>query len=301
MHTFRTTRRRALLAAATGLTACAWPGARPDRILDLANGQDLGRDELLQRLRAADFVLLGERHDNPHHHQRRGRLLVDLADRGAGPVVLAEHLGAGVRVARSGDLEQSLAAAGFDRRAWTWPLHRSLFGPVLDRGLPLGGANAELALVRRVAREGEAALPSPWRERLAAAPLPAAAQALLDRDLVDGHCGHLGQARLPAMRLAQRLRDATMAQALLDAGGRPAVLVAGNGHVRTDHGVPQLLRAWRPGDRVVAVGFGEPGDEALRPGPDAPYTHLWITPGVNRADPCASLRRPAAASAPASR
>lgn len=295
------TRRHGLMVVAASLTACAWPGAAPDRILDLATGQALTRDDLLRQLRAADFVLLGERHDNPHHHQRRGRLLVDLADLGAAPVVLAEHLGAGARVAPTGDVEQALAAAGFDRRAWQWPVHRGLFGPVRERGLPLLGANAEPALVRRVAREGESALPAPWRDRLAAAPLPAAAQALLDRDLVDGHCGHLGAARLPAMRLAQRLRDATMAQSLLDAGGRPAVLVAGNGHVRVDHGVPQLLRAWRPGARLVAVGFGEHGDEPVSPGPGAPYTHLWITPGLTRADPCAGFRMPAPASAPASR
>lgn len=269
------------------LAGCAVWRPADDRILELPSGRAIERAALLQALRGADLVLLGEQHDNPHHHQRRGQLLADL---GPAAVVLAEHMPATAQVGAAGDIEARLAAAGFDARAWQWPVHRPLFAAVLDRGLLLRGANADIGLVRRVSREGEAALPAPWRERLAAAPLPAAAQASLDRDLVDGHCGHLSAARLPAMRLAQRLRDATMAQAMLDAGGRPAVLVAGNGHVRLDHGVPQLLRAWRPGARVVAVGFGEEGAEPA----GQPYTHLWITPGVKRGDPCAGFRMPAA-------
>ena len=37
-------------------------------------------------------------------------------------------------------------------------------------------------------------------------------------DLLDGHCGHLSAARLPAMRAAQRARDASMALALQASG-----------------------------------------------------------------------------------
>lgn len=287
MFPIAATRRRVLTGLGAALAGCAGWGPSTERILELPSGRTIDRAALLQALRHADLVLLGEQHDNPHHHRRRGELLAEL---GPAAVVLAEHMPAPAQVGAAGELESRLAAAGFDARAWQWPLHRPLFAAVLDRGLPLRGANADIALVRRVSREGEAALPAPWRERLAAAPLPADAQASLDRDLVDGHCGHLGAARLPAMRLAQRLRDASMAQAMLDAGGRPAVLVAGNGHVRMDHGVPQLLRAWRPAATVVAVGFAEEGAEPA----GQPYTHLWITPGVQRGDPCAGFRMPAA-------
>jgi uncharacterized iron-regulated protein len=80
-----------------------------------------------------------------------------------------------------------------------------------------------------------------------------------------------------------------MALALYAAGDRPALLLAGTGHVRTDHGVPTLLRALRPGMRLVAVGFIDGAPQR-----DAPYTHQWLTaapPG--REDPCAGFSLPA--------
>lgn len=280
-------------AAATPLllaAGCATPAVAPDRRVDVASGRDITRAELLAALRQADVVLLGEQHDNPHHHQRRGELLADL---GPQAVVVAEQLPRGARVAPGADLRARLEAAGFDAAAWGWPLYRPLFEPPLAAGLPVLGGNAPRDLARQVARAGPSAWPDGLRPLLEAAPLSAAAQAALDQDLVDGHCGQLPAARVPAMRAAQRARDASMAQALLDAlaaGARPAVLLAGNGHVRNDHGVPQLLRAARPSLRVASVGFGEPGGAAA----GAPYTWLWLTPAVVRKDPCAGFRMPAA-------
>ena len=74
----------------------------------------------------------------------------------------------------------------------------------------------------------------------------------------------------------------------------PAVLLAGNGHVRHDLGVPQLIAAWQPAAKVLSVGFIEPGDEKdTQARRDAlPYTHVWITAAVPRGDPCAVFPTP---------
>jgi uncharacterized iron-regulated protein len=286
--------RRAWLAGVTtsALAGCALQPATGDRIVDVAAGRDITRGELLAQVREADFVLLGEQHDNPHHHARRGALIAEL---GAAAVVVAEQLDRGRRVGPGPDALARLQAAGFEPRAWQWPLHRALFEPLLAAGLPVLGGNAPIADVRQVARQGLAAAPAEWQELLASAPLDAAAEAALDRALVDGHCGQLPPARVPAMRAAQRVRDAALAQALAASAGRPAVLVAGNGHVRLDHGVPVLLRRLQPAARIVVVGFGEP-DWPLA---DAPYGHLWLTPAIERGDPCAGLRMPARPETPA--
>jgi len=57
---------------------CATTGGSDDRIVEVASGRVLTRADLLAALRASDFALLGERHDNPHHHARRGELLAEL-------------------------------------------------------------------------------------------------------------------------------------------------------------------------------------------------------------------------------
>lgn len=259
---------------------------------------------LLARLRAADFVLLGELHDNPQHHARRGRLVAELADaaqaadaalrtgpRDAVLPLVAEHLprghtrvvDRGVRPAR--ELLARLQAAGFDDKGWRWPLHRALFLPLAH--LPLAGGNAPRDLVRAVARGDDSSLPDEVRALLHDTVLAPAAMQRLDQALLDGHCGHLGAARLPAMRQAQRVRDACMALALLQArhDGGPAVLLAGNGHVRRDHGVPAYLAARRPDARVVSIAFAEPGAA-----PDPAFDLVWITPAAARSDPCAGFK-----------
>jgi uncharacterized iron-regulated protein len=275
------------LALAVGGCGTATPGAEQERIVDLRRGRTISRAELLEAARGADVVLLGERHDNARHHAARGALLESL---GAPAAVVAEHLPAGARVRFGGDLLASLQAAGFEAKAWRWPLHEALFAGVARAGLPLEGGNLPREEVRRIAREGESALPAQLAPLLAGAPLDAAAQAALDADLIDGHCGQLDAKRLPGLRAAQRARDASMLAALRKAGAAPAVLLAGNGHVRLDYGVGQLLAVLQPQARVLSVGFLEAGE----PVEDRPYTHVWITPRAERSDPCAGFTMPAA-------
>ena len=100
------------------------------------------------------------------------------------------------------------------------------------------------------------------------------------------NCGQLGGPRLDGMRSAQRLRDASMWAALRDATKRPAILLAGNGHVRLDYGVPQVIAATQPAAKVVSVGFLEIGE----PVRGQPYTHVWVTAAVPREDACAAMR-----------
>lgn len=278
-----------LAAAALFLAGCAQlPQAPGERIIEVASGRELSRAELLAKLRASDYVLLGERHDNAVHHQRRGELLQAL---GAGAPVVAEHLTRGQRVPAQGELLPRLEAAGFEAKAWAWPLHEPLFAPAAAAGRRLLGGNVPRELARQVARQGEAALPPELKTVTASAPLDAAAAQALDADLVQGHCGMLGGERLAGMRWAQRARDAAMWLSLKEAAalGRPAVLLAGNGHVRLDYGVPQLARQDQPAARLLSLGFVE----SASPQQGAPYDYVWITAAPSgRGDPCAGMPLP---------
>jgi len=282
------------LPVAGAQTAASPVADPPDRLIDQRTGQATTPQALLAELRQADVVLLGEWHDQPAHHARRAALLAAL--QGSGAVVVAEHLQRGLSLAR-GDapLLARLGAAGFDARGWDWPMHEPLLAAIDAAGLPLRGGNLPPALARRIAREGELAVPPELMPLLRAAALPAPARAALDDELQQGHCGQLPAARLPDMRLAQRARDAAMWLALATSGGRPAVLLAGNGHVRLDHGVPQIALASSAGLRLVSVGFGALGDA-----PTGPYSVLWLTPVQPRPDPCAEAlpAAPAASAVP---
>lgn len=294
-------RRKLLGAAALGLlSGCAAPGGGGPavRIVALAGGRELTRAALLAEALRCDYLLLGEQHDNPHHHAERGAWLGALP---VGTPVVAEQLTRGMSVPAQGEaLLARLQAGGFDPKGWRWPLHEPLFAAAAGPGRLLLGGNVPRELAREVARRGPAAWPPELAALLEAAALDAAAQAALDEDLLRGHCGMLGQERVASMRAAQRLRDASMWLALRDAHaaapGLPAVLLAGNGHVRSDYGVPTLIRRHAPQARWMSVGFVEPGfvvDGAV------PYTHLCITAGVpEREDPCKNLKLPLAPARP---
>lgn len=260
-----------------------------DRIIDTTTGREISRAELLAQARQSDFVLLGEIHDNPHHHQRRAALIAELAPTS----IAAEHLENGQRVSwarpTGTSVADQLSSAGFDARSWQWPIHEPLFAGLAQAWIGVTGANISRDLARRLVREGESALPPALATTLAAAPLPASAQAALDKDLLDDHCGQLPATRVPGMRLAQRARDAAMATGVAALSERPAILVAGNGHVRADYGVPVALARLHPGARILNIAFleSERGAE-----PHRAYTHLWITPAVQRDDPCKGFPAP---------
>lgn len=270
------------------LAGCAQLGMTPsnERIVEVVSGRAISRDELLQKLRASDYVLLGERHDNAVHHQRRAELLNALGPR---VPVVAEHLTRGLAVLNGPELLPRLQAAGFDEKGWRWPLHEPLFAAAAAPGRMLVGGNAPRDLARELARKGQAALPEDLQAITRAAPLDEAGAKALDGELVQGHCGMLGGERLVGMGWAQRARDAAMwlsLQAAAQAQGKPAVLLAGNGHVRRDYGVAQLIAAQQPAARVASVGFVET-DAQIQ---GAPYHYVWITAAPKREDPCAGMR-----------
>lgn len=260
-------------------------------VIEQSSTLAISQQQLLERLIDADYVLLGELHDNGAHHQERAQLIqklaaLRLAQGKQPPVLIVEHLDLGRKLEPGDSLEAQLDAAGFDRKNWRWPLHKPLFETALAARLAVYGGNLSRSMGRQVVMGGESALPAALRERIQLAPLSAAAQASLDRDLQAGHCGQMPPERLPSMRLAQRARDASLAQGLL-AQGAGAVLLAGNGHVRRDYGVPILLAQAAAGARVLSVGFLEAGKSAVAA---SPYDYVWLSQAAEREDPCAGMK-----------
>ena len=130
----------ASVAMAALLGACATvPPAEGERIVEVGSSRAITRAQLIAAIRASDYTLLGELHDNGWHHRRRGELLAEL---GPGVAIVAEHMPRGQQVQPGPDLQARLVAAGFDARAWRWPLHEPLFEGALASDATLAGGNA---------------------------------------------------------------------------------------------------------------------------------------------------------------
>ncbi|MBY0468372.1 MAG: ChaN family lipoprotein [Burkholderiaceae bacterium] len=297
------------LLAADGVALAAQPAVPDATTVDTAvdaSGRSIDVSALAQRLRSARHVLLGELHDDAAQHRLRAAVLKALLADGRPSWVVFEQIDREHNAALAGalrDTEAVVTAGQLDRKAWAWPLHRPLFDAALAAGATVVGGNLSRAEAGRVVTGGAARAPLALQRWLAA---PGATSvesppgwtleqdAELRRQVDEGHCGALPAAMTGPMALAQRARDAALAAAMMAAPpGARVVLIAGNGHVRRDIGVPHYLAAAQAGD-IVSVGFLERGpDGATRA--DGPYDEAWFTAPVDRPDPCASFRPPGAA------
>ena len=303
-----------LLAALLGVAAaaCASPpgpggGLSDPLIWDVRSGRAVAEGELLAALAVARYRLLGEIHDNPLHHAARAELIAGLAAKGLRPAVVMEQFDldhdAALRAAqRAGADAEGLADAGaLDRKGWLWPMHKPVIEAALAARLPIRAGNLPRSALHGDVQAMANDASSPWYARLHAARWSEAQAAELREDIVASHCGKLPESIVPEVVLAQRLRDAAMAQALVDdATADGAILIAGDGHVRADLGVPVYLHARGMRDaeaRSVSVGFVEVGgdervasDFARRAAADNPgFDYLWLTLPAQRENPCAGM------------
>ena len=289
--------------ACAALAACAPAPVAPPRaeILDVRAGRFVSEATLVADLARARYRLLGEIHDDPAHHAIRARLIGEIAATGARPAVVLEQFDLdndeALRAAQQagGDAEQIAAAGRLDRRGWEWPLHEPIVTQALALRLPLRAGN----LPRVPAARAGAVVAEPGamaRERLAKARWTGEQETALRENIAEGHCGALPSAVVPKLAAAQRERDAAMAQAFVDAATSDgAILIAGNGHVRADLGVPVYLHApgLRDGNaRTISVGFIEVAPAERTEDPRAlaeeypGFDYLWLTAPVTRDDPC---------------
>jgi uncharacterized iron-regulated protein len=248
----------------------------------------------------ADYLLLGEIHDNAAHHRGQADLLRRFP--GEDVTVGFEQLDSAQaeRLAEALASDDPLAALP-DAVAWAgagWPPW-VLYEPVFAAALAQGRRIVPLSFPRReafaIAEAGFSAVLPP--EALAALDpaslLDAAAQAALEQELADAHCGRLPAEMLPAMATVQVARDAHMAWRQAGAGDR-GVLVLGAGHARRDRAVPRFLERLRPEARIAVVVFVERRPDASFPD-DYPEAQpgfadfVAVTDAAERPDPCAGI------------
>jgi uncharacterized iron-regulated protein len=278
--------RIATLLLALACAACTTPAARHD---------------WEPRLRGNTVVMLGEVHDNAEQHRLRLDVLRRAIAAGWRPALAMEQFDrerqadiARARRERPADAQHviDLAAPASTRggSGWNWDFYRPFVALALEYDLPLLAANLSNADASRIVKGGHAAVFDASSIALLGLDQPVAAdwQAAHEREIDAGHCNALPPGAWPRMARAQLARDAVMADVLRrHAGEAGVVLLAGNGHVRRDLGVPRWLGpAWQ--GRVFTVGYLETGDVAATA---SMFDAVVQTPPAQRPDPCIEFRR----------
>jgi uncharacterized iron-regulated protein len=276
-----------LLALVIPLTALA-DHPLSGKLWHVASQRFVSQAQLFDQLPAGGWLLLGERHDNPHHHRLQQRWIARLAARnqlGAVALEMATTAQQPLLDRALGQGDNVTAQALEWNPGWPWEQYGPLVRLALERAPRVIGADLDRARQRLAYREGA----------------PAGGQGELHANymrllLFESHCGQLPRDSLEGMRQVQLARDQQMAARLeqTDLGTRTGVMLTGTIHARRDLGIPLWLE--KPALTVLLI----PVQEALRqphdylpesyPGAAVAADYLLFTPAIAERDYCAPLQ-----------
>ena len=239
-------------------------------------------------LGASDVVIVGELHDNPIHHSNQAQIARAIYPSAlVFEMLSAEQAEAGQAANRTILAELDEALEWSKRGGWpSFHMYFPIFA-VAPQARIYGAAVPREKVRAAITKGASSQFMGEPAYQLDAA-LPVVEQTERESLQSVAHCDALPADTLPGMVEAQRLRDAHFAQvtlqALNDTGG-PVLVITGNGHARTDWGMPVYLRRVAPDIDLISVG-------QLVEGEISPPYDRWIMTGAynaGRGDPCAAF------------
>ena len=226
-------------------------------------------------------LMLGEQHDAPEHQALQRDVVQALAARGQLGALVMEMAEQGRQTTglprEASEARVREALNWTDQGGWPWPAYSAVVMAAVRAGVPVLGG--DLPRSQMTAAMGTDAL----EKRVDSGVLQEQRQGIRE-----GHCDLLPESQIAPMTRIQLARDDTLARTVVAAvekagAGKTVVLVAGNGHVRRDLGVPLYLPKTLA-HRVVMAQAGGP-KAAL------PSDAVWLTPPQPPRDHCAELRQ----------
>jgi len=278
------------------------------KIWSVRDNRFVAPDVLAEAVAMARFILIGEVHDNPDHHRLQA-WLIDKASANRKPAVVMEMISQDQAPALASYLQDPKADASglgkavkWEARGWPdWRIYQPIAETAFRHKLPLHAGDIDRPTLRKVSRNGMDVLDAERRASLILdKPLGAALENALLDELYESHCQLMPKSALGGMVSVQRLRDAVLADSLIEAAGKgSAILIAGNGHVHANRAVPWYLSRRVPDANIVTVLLLEVDKAAKAPeqlipsGSDGEPVadYIWFTPRMDREDPCEQLRK----------
>ncbi|MGP6087527.1 ChaN family lipoprotein [Antarctobacter jejuensis] len=226
-----------------------------------------------------DIVILGEVHDNPDAHLGQAAALADLQPTAVVFEMLTHE------EAQKADADRSRIEEAWTASGWRdFPIYAPIFDAL--GAARIIGAAAPRDTIWSVYSDGPAGLFGPDAPLYGLdVALSADQQDLRETLQFEAHCQAMPIEMMAGMVDVQRYRDAVFARAALEAletFGPLIAIVAGNGHARTDWGIPAQIARVAPKVTTHAIAF-------VKAPTDTPFDEIRIVPETERDDPCASL------------
>ena len=243
--------------------------------------------EDLRNLPPADVVILGELHDNPAHHVNQAAAVAAIGAKALVFEMLTDEQARRITPALLKSATELERALGWTEAGWPpFAMYYPIF--VAVEGAAIFGGALDRDVVRRAVSEGAAEVMGGSAELFGLdVPLDDGEQVMREAGQMEAHCDALPEDMLSGMVEAQRLRDAALARAVIAAdaeAGGPGAGIPGNGHARSDWGIPHALDHAAPELRVLTLAQFE-----SLPDEESPYDFWLVTEPAEREDPCAAL------------
>lgn len=243
---------------------------------------------VLDGMQDAQIILLGEVHDNPHHHAMQTEYVAQIRPRALVFEMLTEEQSSRVTDENRQDTVALERVLGWRDTGWPdFDLYYPIFAAAPQA--QIYGAAVPREAARQAMKDGIATWFGPDSDAYGLSdPLPEEQQTAREAMQMQAHCNALPDVMLPIMVDLQRLRDAVLARAALkalDQTGGPVVVITGNGHARRDWGAPSYVALLQPMVRQFALGQTEEDDS-----PDPSFDAVLSAPSVTREDPCKAFK-----------
>ena len=272
-----------VLLAILALTACSTtPQKMPapvtppgGTITDLRTGKTLSPSQLISYLADEPRVIVGEKHDNPYHHQIENWLVQSLPLLRPQGSVLMEMLTPAQQpqvdkvkawLQTNPDAQPAQVAEQLNwQKGWDWPMYSDVVMAAIKAPYPLLSANLDRSEIMAFYQHplfpaGKNSSDARVKEAIAGT-------------IRTSHQQNIEPAQLNAMLAIQQQRDRRMAQRLL-AAPQPALLIVGGYHAKRDVGVPVHMKDVQPAEPVTVLMLAEQGVEVDKQQAD----YVWVTP-----------------------
>jgi len=241
--------------------------------------------DIVARAQTADVVIVGEVHDNAHHHVAQAAIAAQLTPRAVVFETLRPDDPGIIAVAETA--EAAAEALDWADRGWPEFHHYYQIIEAVPTAVVFG---AEVPREDITASFGSSAA-GVFGEDAARfgldQPLDKAEQTAREARQMAAHCDALPPEMLPGMVEVQRLRDAALSQAVLQGrevvGSGPVLVITGNGHAHREWGVPALLAIADPSLEIFVI------EQLEAPGSSASADAVLVAPPADRPDPCAAF------------
>lgn len=260
-------------------------------LFQLDSNQPIAPKTLLRQLPAGTWLLLGEQHDHPDHHQLQLWVLQQLAAEQRLGAVAMEMLNTAQQPALDAQLKQGTLstpqALNWPEKAWPFARYQGQVQLALDQASRLVAADLSDAEKTALRQNTDAV-----KEH------SVAHTDYLAELMVKSHCGMFTTERAKPTARMQIGRDQQMAKQMLanSQADKVNVLIAGAQHARKDVGIPIWLGE-QPVVSILMVSVAESTDpkdylpQAITA--DTPASAIadliWFVPALPAVDYCAQL------------